>query len=80
MIEFIASFGCEMKKVTISHVATGSGGYQLLVDNYYQGDLIKRGGVWVLLSPKNKLTLDDIQVLGALIDQKGQEFSTGQSS
>lgn len=67
-MEFTAYFGDEQKTVRISHVNTGSGGYQVLIDNYYYGDLIKRNGEWILLSNTNKLTMDDIQALGEMID------------
>ncbi|MDB4919862.1 hypothetical protein [Mucilaginibacter sp.] len=68
-MEFTASFGDEQKTVRISHVNTGSGGYAVLIDNYYYGDLIKRNGEWILMSNTNKLTIDDIQILGELVEK-----------
>lgn len=67
-IELLCPFGDDRKKVYISHNQAGSGGYQLLIDSYYQGDLVKKNGAWLLLSNTNNLTADDIQILGELID------------
>lgn len=67
-MEFTAYYGDEQKTVRISHVSTGSGGYQVLIDNYYYGDMIKRNGEWILLSSTNLLTIDDIQILGEIIE------------
>ncbi|ASU34433.1 hypothetical protein [Mucilaginibacter xinganensis] len=69
-ISFSASFGDEIKQVTIIDVNKGSGGYQLLIDKYYYGDIIKVNGEWHLHSSTNLLTLDDIQAIGEIIENK----------
>lgn len=66
-IEFFCHFGDELKKVNIfSRLDAGSGGFQIMVDNYYQGDIYFKDGQW--RGRSDRLTMDDIQALGELID------------
>ena len=46
----------------------GAEGWQIMIDNYYNGVMFKRAGKWgAYLSPGSDLTADDIQVLGERI-------------
>ena len=63
-------FGDEVKEVAVVNVSSGSGGYQVLIGNYYQGDIFKQpDGAWCGHTNKNSvLTIDDIQAIGELIE------------
>lgn len=55
---------------TLVDVAQGAGGYHILIDNYYKGNIRKIDGQWVgFLNNWKELCLDDIQFLGGLIDE-----------
>jgi hypothetical protein len=69
-IEFDANYGGVIKKVKINDVHKGSGGYQILIDNYYQGDIFFKDGQWkAQLNAKSQLTSDDILILGEKIEE-----------
>ncbi|WP_146217415.1 hypothetical protein [Chitinophaga sp. S165] len=68
-IEFEAHFGHETKTIELVAPSGGGQGYQLMIDKYYQGRLIKTQGKWVgKFNPGCDLTVDDINILGEMID------------
>jgi hypothetical protein len=70
-IEFTIPWDNGRKTVKIVDVGSGSGGYQVLMDNYYNGDILFKGNEWVgLLNPKSELSIDDVQFLGSLVDEE----------
>ena len=45
--------------------------WQVFTANYYEGILVKRNGEWFgNLNSKSELTVDDVQILGAIIDKR----------
>jgi hypothetical protein len=70
-IKFNTWFGNEVKKVEITNVHGGSGGYHLYVDHYYLGVLTFYNGRWVgHVNQLSQLTAAHIQELGELIDRE----------
>lgn len=68
-IEFTATFGHVKKTVRLTQPSGGAGGYQLFVDDFYQGMIVKIKGEWVgHLNPASQLTGDDIMAIGEIID------------
>lgn len=69
-LEFTGNFGGISKTVKIMQ-PHGGGDYQVLIDNYLQGTIAKRGDEWVgHLNYRSVLTSDDIAILGEMIDAK----------
>ena len=69
-IEFETPFGDETKKIKLVSNDYGGGGYQILINNYYDGEIFWRDGTWQAhLSPKTILTGDDITILGEIIER-----------
>lgn len=67
-IEFEGVFGDHRKQVKLLKNFGGAGGVQVYIDNYYFGDLVRKdGGQWMAY-PGTKLSIDDIQILGEIID------------
>lgn len=67
-IETTANFGGEQKAVKISQ-PHGGGDYQVLINNYLQGTIVKHGDNWIgHLNARSVLTSDDIAILGEMID------------
>lgn len=68
-IEFDFPWDNSRRICKIVDVSKGSGGYQVLIDNYYNGEIRKIGGEWVgYLNQRSDLTSDDVQFIGGLID------------
>lgn len=68
-IEFTATFGRVRKTVKLREPSGGAGGYQLFIDDFYQGMIVKIKGEWVgHLNPASQLTGDDIMAIGEIID------------
>ncbi len=67
-IEFTASFGDDKKRVELLN-PNGAGGnsWQVMIDNYYRGIIFKKDGEW--MSYSLWLTIDDVQILGEMIDE-----------
>ena len=58
-IEFDAPFGDKPRHIKLS--SDNTGGYQILIDNYYHGKIIKVNGEWrAHLNDKSDLTGDNI--------------------
>jgi len=71
VIEFNVVFGEEVKKVNITLDRFGSGRYTVLIDNYYCGAIFKRDGEWTgHVNELSELTMDDIQAMGEIIDER----------
>jgi hypothetical protein len=71
-IVFNAAYGDVIKIVEISKPSGmgGSSSLHFYVNRFYNGDLKKRDGNWILESPKpNDLTSDDLQILGRMIEE-----------
>lgn len=67
-IEFYGYWGNQKKKVHIC-VPTGGEGCQIIVDNFYQGIILKRKEQWVgYFNYNSELTADDIGILGKIIE------------
>ena len=68
-LEFTAIIGDTLTRVKLTEPQGASAGYQVLIDQWLQGTLVKRGPDWVAhLNRKSILTSADIGILGALID------------
>lgn len=66
---FKANFGDEIKDVELSAPSGGAGDYFLMIDKYYRGTLMKRGGIWEgFFNTPNDFTGADIYEMGAMID------------
>jgi hypothetical protein len=69
-LEFVATVGDARFSVTLVEPQGASAGYQVLVDNWLQGTLVIRNGVWVAqLNRRSFLTADDICILRELVDE-----------
>lgn len=68
-IEFDAHFGDVKKKLKLMQPTGASDLWQVIIDNYYQGILLKRDGKWEAhLNANCDLNADDITALGERID------------
>ena len=69
-IEFTATYGDEIRTVRITDVHGDSVFYQVLVNNYCEGNIFYKDKRWqAFLSARSSLTIDDIQELGEFINQ-----------
>ena len=69
-LELIATIGEVKTTVKLTEPQGASAGYQVLIDQWLQGTLVKRGHDWVAyLNRKSILTSADIAILGDLIDE-----------
>jgi hypothetical protein len=68
-LEFTATIGDVKTTVKLTEPQGASAGYQVLIDQWLQGTIVKRGHDWVAhLNRKSILTSADIAILGDLID------------
>jgi hypothetical protein len=68
-LEFTATIGEDHMQVKLSEPQGASAGYQVLIDQWLQGTLVKADQGWVAhLNRKSILTSADIDILGELID------------
>ena len=68
-LEFTATIGEAKKQVKLTEPQGASAGYQVLIDQWLQGTLIKSDKEWTAhLNRKSILTSADIDILGELID------------
>ena len=68
---FRIHYGSESKEAMISKPEGMSGdiSYQVHINNYFQGTVKKQGGEWKAhLNQKSQLTIDDIQIIGDIIE------------
>ena len=73
-IEFNAQIGDVIKKVKVSSNEYGAGGWQILIDDYYHGDVFYKDGGWrAHLNAKSFLTGDDINILGEMIEKESKQ-------
>jgi hypothetical protein len=69
-LEFTATVGEGKMQVKLTEPQGASAGYQVLIDQWLQGTIVKRGQTWVAhLNRKSILTSADIGILGDLIDK-----------
>ena len=70
---FTATIGEVKAQVKLTKPQGASAGYQVLIDQWLQGTLIKRDQTWVAhLNRKSILTSADIGILGELIDNSNK--------
>ena len=64
-IEIDTLFGIKPAHIEISAPMGAGGGYQIMIDNYYNGEIIKTAnyGWQVYLHPKTILQGDDVAVI-----------------
>jgi len=71
-IIFTGCFGGESKTVVLK--STNGGGsednFQVMIDNYYQGQIMKRDGNWKWLNQPSQFTSDDEMILSQWINKK----------
>ena len=61
--------GNETKTARLVAPSGANGFWQVLIDNYYEGILIKRNDRWIgYVNERSELTADDIMILGEMID------------
>jgi len=72
-IEFIAVFGDEEKKVELNQSAGTAGFYQIMIGNYYHGQIIYQQGEWrVHLNRGSELNSDDCLILIEIVEANQQ--------
>ena len=72
---FTATIGDVKTTVKLTEPQGASAGYQVLIDQWLQGTLVKRGQTWVAhLNRKSILTSADIAILGDLIETTSQQL------
>lgn len=70
-LEFPATFGHQVKQVSISQPLGAGGIFYITIENYHQGQMWKRNGQWVgYMADKSEITAEDIQILGEMIDEE----------
>ena len=70
-IEFTVIMDGRRSIVRVSRPFGGSGAYQLFIDNYYKGDILKKDGVWIgHLNANSELTTGDIGAIGERIEDE----------
>jgi len=58
------------KQIKLSSNNSGGGGYQILIDNYYHGEIVKADGEWKAhLNDRSFLTGDEITPLVEIIER-----------
>ena len=71
-LEFTATIGELKAQVKLNEPQGASAGYQVLIDQWLQGTLVKRGEDWVAhLNRKSILASADISILGDILDDAG---------
>jgi hypothetical protein len=69
VIEIMGSFGNEKKLIKIVQPHLSGNVYQVLIDNWYQGSIMKIRGEWLAYwNAKSDLGTDDIAIIGDIID------------
>lgn len=69
VIQSTAHFGDETKQVKLTAPSGAEGEWQVFIENYYQGIVVHRSGIWYgYFNPASALTQDDAGVLGEMID------------
>jgi hypothetical protein len=68
-LEGVAVFGEVRKRYQLTQQNGAGGEYQIFINRYCQGTLVKRKGEWVgHLNHRSKLTTADVLVLGEMLD------------
>ena len=71
VIEFTVLIDGHKAVVRISSPFGGSGNYQIFIDNYYKGEILKKDGVWIgYLNSNSELTTGDIEAIGERIEDE----------
>jgi hypothetical protein len=66
-----AAYGDQTKMLTITTATGGADGYMILIDNYFQGMVLRFESRWVgHLNESSELTGADIMVIGEIIEDK----------
>ncbi|MFI5405474.1 MAG: hypothetical protein ACHQ1D_03055 [Nitrososphaerales archaeon] len=69
-LELIASFGDERRIVKIVQPHLSGDQYQVLIDNWCQGMIMKARGEWVAYwNAKSDLGVDDVSMISDLIEK-----------
>lgn len=69
IIQHTAVFGDETKQVKLTAPTGAEGEWQVFIENYYQGIVVKRSGIWYgYFNTASTLTQDDAGILGEMID------------
>lgn len=70
VIVSVAVYGDQRKELVISQPSGAGNDFHIFIDKYYEGSIVKLKGDWVgHLIPKSRLTADDVQILGEMIDK-----------
>jgi len=68
-IELTCPFGDQLKKVDIQYDHLGTKAFRVIINGFYQGDIFQKNGEWTgYLNRLSVLTIDDIQILGEIIE------------
>lgn len=70
--DFIGSFGNETPTVKVCQPTGAAGVFYLFINDYFQGQLLKRNGEWygAFQDKASIFTQDDVREIGQLIDEK----------
>jgi hypothetical protein len=68
VIEFTGAFGFHNKTILLVAPNGTYGFWQLLIDNYYKGIIVKRKDTWEGHT-NEELTADDLLILGEIIEK-----------
>lgn len=70
MIEFTAIFGDDIRTVRLNQSSGTNGFYQIMIGDYYQGQIIYQLDGWhVPLNDKSELNSDDCAILIEIVQQ-----------
>lgn len=70
-IDLPARFDDGIKTLTIAQPVGFGDSYQILIDRWYQGTIVRYQGKWVgRLNDKSELTERNIQTIGKIIEDK----------
>lgn len=65
-----AAYGSQTRTLTISSVLGADRVLHISIDNWYQGQIVKVNGEWVVfLNPKSDLCSNDIEVMREAIEK-----------
>lgn len=70
-IDLPANFNGVIKTLTIAQPEGSGDSYQIMIDRYYQGTIVRYKGNWVgHLNDRSTLTQKNIQTIGKIIENK----------
>jgi hypothetical protein len=73
-ITLICDFAGDKKTVEVTQPNGASGAWHVMIENYFQGQIVKNNGEWVAYLQKGTiLTGDDVSVVIDMIEKESRE-------